>query len=221
MKRVKHKMEEYYPNPVQGRECLLTRLNRGCLKDIDEIDKLNYILWGFSVAYEHAKKSPDISTQVGAAIIDPKNQFICGDNNHFVNGFEHKDIRLEDSEYKNMVVQHAEKNTIRKYVKNEGKDPTGLAIVTTWTPCAGCAADIIEHGITTVYTDYNILKFGRKIRSKKSFTMWEKSAHAALDQFEELGIEFIAFEDLPNFGLSDISILVSGNEYYPFNNNQC
>jgi deoxycytidylate deaminase len=204
-------------------------LNRGYLKDHDEHEQ-DGIYLAFTKACRHAMNSPDNSTQVGATILDlnymDRNaMYLTGDHNRFVKGFRHHSPRLNDREYKNMVIQHAEKNAIRSYIKNNKKDPKDLIMVATWAACAGCAADIIEHGIKRVYTDYNIFEFGRKVRSTESSIMWEKSVHAALDMFEETGVQFMALIDLPDLNkendleLSQMNYLVSGHRYFPFLNN--
>jgi deoxycytidylate deaminase len=168
-------------------------------------------------------KSNDPSTQVGAVILD------CDDNisttvsghNKFLDCIKETPEKLNNNSLKNLCITHAERNAIRNYMKKFGKQPDELTLVATWASCAGCAIDIIDYGIKTVYTDYNIFKFSYLYRDAASSMKWEQSIHAAFDMFEEAGVEFIAIDNLPeyNSNLNDnISIRVSHKDYYPYRN---
>lgn len=212
-----------YPKLAPDRGCLLKRLNRGSIQKIqktqtgDEFtDK--FLVRAFYNAHLAALKSNDPSTQVGAVII--KDNFSVTGTNKFLPCIEETPEKMGNSTIKNLTITHAERNSIRNYIKLTGDEPVGLPLVASWAACASCAIDIIDYGISMVYTDYNFFVYAQSVRCAESAMRWEQSMHVALDMFQEAGVGFMAIDNLPDLAHlvpnKDISILCSKHDYYPY-----
>lgn len=90
--------------------------------------------------------SKDSSTQVGSVIVDKRNRVVSLGFNGFPHGVQ-DDIPFERDEKLRRTI-HAEGNAILHARGNT----EGCRIYVTHTPCARCAALIIQAGITQVIT---------------------------------------------------------------------
>jgi dCMP deaminase len=99
-----------------------------------------------NAALNAASRSPDPSSQTGAAIIR-NGVIILVDNNHFPEGIRDTKDRLE-APLKYSFLEHAERNAIFTAAR-QGISLAGSTLVGTWIPCADCARAIVGAGITT------------------------------------------------------------------------
>jgi len=131
------------------------------------------------MAKQVATWSKDPSTKVGAIIVDDHNRIISSGFNGFAKGVEDCIQLYEDKEYKHQVVLHAETNAIMFAV-----GPTeGCTLYVSFPPCAHCAAQIIQSGITTVvYEDI-------PVKAK-----WNASAEIAKDMYKQVGVRLVKLE---------------------------
>lgn len=90
--------------------------------------------------------SKDPSTKVGAVIVDPDNRVVSSGYNGLPRGVEDRLDRLNERDVKLRLTLHAEHNAILFACR----DLTGCTIYITAPPCAHCAAQIIQTGITRV-----------------------------------------------------------------------
>lgn len=90
--------------------------------------------------------SKDPSTKVGAAIVRPDKTIASVGFNGFPRGVS-DDTRLDDREFKLGIVVHAELNALL-----HAREPLAGCTLYVWPcqPCSGCAAAIIQAGITRV-----------------------------------------------------------------------
>lgn len=98
------------------------------------------------VARLHATFSKDPSTQVGAVIVDRDRREVSTGFNGFPKNVKDTKERLENREVKLQLTLHAEENALA-FARG---DLRGCTIYITHPPCAHCAAQIIQHGITEV-----------------------------------------------------------------------
>lgn len=100
------------------------------------------------VCYEEATKSPDPSTQIGAAVASVSWGLTLPytlTHNAPVQGWEMKDTDWERPR-KYCLLAHAERRALAKAAK-AGISTDGKALVATWAACADCAVQIVESGI--------------------------------------------------------------------------
>ena len=90
-------------------------------------------------------RSKDLSTQVGACIVDKNNRIVSIGYNGFVNGCSDEDFPWEREgdflQTKYPYVVHAEQNAI---LNARGKSLEGCSIYVNLFPCHDCARNIIN-----------------------------------------------------------------------------
>lgn len=100
------------------------------------------------VCYTEACKSPDASTQLGAAIISERGNLMSLEHNRFPDGWTPTQEDFERPR-KYLVTEHAERGAIYKAAKI-GLPTSGCTLVSTWAACADCARAIVQAGIQTL-----------------------------------------------------------------------
>lgn len=158
--------------------------------------RTDYIQWDeyfMGIALLSAKRSKDPSTQVGACIVDSKNNRILSVG---YNGFP---FGCSDDEFpwdregdtlctKYPYVVHAELNAI---LNNRGVSLEGSKIYTALFPCNECAKAIIQSGIKEViylsdkYSDTDIVKASKKMLDKAGVVLRQLRT-----EIDELKISF-------------------------------
>lgn len=133
-----------------------------------------------NIAVAASGKSKDPSTKVGAVLIRP-DKTIAGV------GFNGYPARITDNPHHSredrlLRTVHAEKNALA-FIRDTTM--TGYTMVVTHHPCADCALDIANTGITQVL-----------YRKNPDFDeRWKESTEKAKAIFEEARIELIAIPD--------------------------
>lgn len=125
--------------------------------------------------------SKDPSTKVGAVIIDRMNRVVSLGYNGFPRGVPDNTKQLSDRDEKYPRTIHAEVNAI--LFANTALEGMTLYV---WplSPCAPCAALIIQTGITRVVT---------KVAMPEPHHRWEKSFECARQMFQDAQVVFNAF----------------------------
>lgn len=104
-------------------------------------------LFWMSTAAHFANKSKDRRRKVGCVIVDEDNGLLSQGWNGFPRGVNDDiDSRHEVPE-KYLWTKHAEENAVSNAARN-GVALKGSTIYVPWFPCANCAGDIIQAGIT-------------------------------------------------------------------------
>jgi dCMP deaminase len=120
--------------------------------------------------------SKDPSTKVGCVIVDDLKQIVSQGFNGFPRGIDDTPERYADRELKLKLVVHAEMNALAF----AGRSVRGCTLFTwPFQPCCRCAAQIIQHGITTVISPDNVPD------------RWAKDYLLAAGMFSEAGVNFI------------------------------
>ena len=121
--------------------------------------RTDYISWDeyfMGVALLSAKRSKDPNTQVGACIVNRRNQIMSVGYNGFPNGVSDDEFPWcregDPLENKYFYSTHSELNAILNY---RGGSLEGAKIYVTLFPCNECAKAIIQAGIRTVIFDSN------------------------------------------------------------------
>ncbi len=152
----------------------------------------SYISWDqyfMSVAHISAQRSKDPNTQVGACIINLKNQIIGVGYNGFPRGISDDEFSWELSdnllESKYAYVVHAETNAIINSVNHLD----GATLYVTLFPCNECTKQIIQSGITNIVYDSD--KYAGLVAVQAS----KKMLKASGVQWRQFQSKKIIFED--------------------------
>lgn len=137
-------------------------------------------------AYKEAIKSPDLSTQNGALIvnIDDDDVIKAAACNELPSGVLVTEARLERP-LKYKYTEHAERNVIYKAAK-AGVKTDKQTMVYPWAACSDCARAIIQAGIATLIT--------HKQAHNRSPERWVEEIQHAFFMFEEAGVEVIFYD---------------------------
>lgn len=127
-----------------------------------------------TMAAHVAEWSKDPSSQVGAVIVRPDKTIASVGFNGLPRGVNDDPARLGDRDTKLRYTVHAELNAILA-----AKEPLTDYSIFVWPfqPCSGCAAAIIQAGISTVYCP-----------KSPETSRWAESFTAARTMFRESGI---------------------------------
>ncbi|XP_060782562.1 uncharacterized protein LOC132889765 isoform X2 [Neoarius graeffei] len=144
-----------------------------------------------AVARQHAEKSPDPRTKVGACIVDEKGNTVGVGYNKMPNGCEDKFLEEEfwelkdekEKRIKHWYVCHAVLNAI---MNKTSADVKGCTIYVTLFPCNECAKAIIQSGIRGVV--YLSNKYAEREETKASRRMLETAGitHRQFESKEEI-----------------------------------
>ena len=124
-----------------------------------------------------ASWSKDPSTQVGAAIVDPKNRIVSLGFNGFPRGVSDESALLWDRDEKLRRTIHAEENALLFAARTV----EGCTIFVTHPPCARCAAKIVQSGIARVVCRRPDPQF---------VSRWDSDMVSTRTMFAEAGINF-------------------------------
>ena len=143
---------------------------------------MNWDQYFMSMAFLIAMKSKDLSTQIGAVIVDNKNRIVGTGYNGFVSGSIESEERWSKPEKYEWVI-HAEVNSIL----NATKDLDSCVMYTNGVPCLQCATKIAQVGIKEVVVDY--------VWDAANYNQWLESAQKTKQLFEECGIKIRYYKD--------------------------
>jgi dCMP deaminase len=101
-----------------------------------------------TLATHVASWSKDPSTQVGAVVVNDKQQVLGMGYNGFPRGVNDMPERYQDRDVKLLFVAHAERNALDNTFANS----EGATLYSTLFPCTDCAKGIIQRGIKRVMT---------------------------------------------------------------------
>lgn len=105
--------------------------------------------------------SKDRSRQVGAVIVDSRNNVVSLGWNGFPRGVNDNIEERHSRPIKYMVTEHSERNALYNAAA-KGVSPVGCKMYLQWYPCADCARAIIQCGISEVICvepDWNDLTY--------------------------------------------------------------
>ncbi len=132
-----------------------------------------------SLAHHVAQWSKDISTRVGAVIVDHNRVIVSTGYNGFPRGVADDPALLADRATKYELVIHAEVNAILF----AGRELDGCTIyVWPMPPCSRCASVIAQSGITRVVAP---------APSAEHRERWGKSLDLARWIYDQAGIEYV------------------------------
>lgn len=106
--------------------------------------------WGvrfLNLAKMYSDWSRDPSTQVGAVIVNDKNQQVGQGYNGFPRGMDDDENRYKDRNFKYKFILHAEENAI---LNSQGSLEGCTIFIWPFLCCTNCASKIIQSGITKV-----------------------------------------------------------------------
>lgn len=118
--------------------------------------------------------SKDPSTQVGTAIVDPKNRVVSLGFNGFARGVQDLDVTREEKLRRTI---HSEDNALLFALR----PVEGCTLYVTHPPCARCAAKLIQAGIARVVAQMPAEGFGER---------WADDMRSASAMFLEAGVGF-------------------------------
>ena len=103
-----------------------------------------------ALTYE-ASRSPDVSSQNAACLLDNDWNLKAIAHNRFPDGIEVSEARLSHRNTKLMLMEHAESACVTLAARN-GVSTDGLTMACLWASCPACARTIISAGVRTVIT---------------------------------------------------------------------
>lgn len=142
-------------------------------------------LRGLALARHIAGWSKDPSTKVGAVIMTPDHRPVSWGYNGFPQRVHDTEERLLDREVKLALTLHAERNAL-SFAR--GGACGGHLYVWPFPPCATCAADIVQHGISRIV-------FGRLEEIPER---WKKSFELGKEVLLEVGVEYVDLTEIFN-----------------------
>ena len=129
-----------------------------------------------TLAAHVARWSKDPSTQVGAVVVNDKQQVLGMGYNGFPRGVHDIHARYQDRQVKLLFVAHAERNAL----DNTFTSSEGATLYSTLFPCTDCTKGIIQRGIKRVVT------------TKASETQYQRfNCDISAIMFEEAGVELV------------------------------
>jgi deoxycytidylate deaminase len=157
-------------------------------------------------AYKMASKSPDLSNQNGAVLIDDNFKEISNGNNNFfekyiINSGQKPEDLVKNRDIKLFYIEHAERSTIFNAVKNN-INPVGKVLICPWFACDSCARAIIGCGISKV--------IGHQQRMNMTPERWKASVDAGLDMLRKCDVEIEFYDGDLNM---DFYIKVNGENW--------
>lgn len=147
------------------------------------------------LAYSISEWSKDPSTKVGAVIVAPDEKRIMTTGyNGLPRGVDDRAERLADRPFKIAATVHAEANALI-HAARQGVDVKGCAMFVTMSPCASCAALIIQSGISEVYAPDDPWP-----------ERWRASFSLGRDILLEAGVEYMLHRPMSGRGAEEESI---------------
>lgn len=137
------------------------------------------IQW-LTFAYNLATRSPDLSTQLGAVIVNDSGLVVGLGCNEFPKGVKVTTERLVSRPEKYHYIEHAERNAIYNSIV-AGESTLGATMFCPWFACADCARGIIQSGIKKV--------IGHQKMFDNTPERWRESIDNAFVMFDEAGVE--------------------------------
>ena len=141
------------------------------------------------LCYEIAKDSPDLSCKNGSVIYTSGGVEVSRAYNKLPEGVEVTQERLTQRPKKYFYVIHAERGAAINAMKKQGTVPNG-ELWANWAPCDVCATELMEAGITKVYTHLTPLLLDEAMGR----TSWLPSLEAAWEMMDEKKIEYTYVE---------------------------
>lgn len=155
----------------------------------------------FKVAYNHAKLSPDPSTQNAALLVNDAGLVFAKAVNEFPCGVHYTPERWQKP-LKYKIIEHAERNVLFQLAKT-GPRTDGLIMVCPWAACSDCARAIIQCGIKQLIT--------HKQAHDRSPDFWRQEIEIAFMMLQEAGVEVVMYDGV--IGVE--KVLHSGNLWNP------
>lgn len=134
-------------------------------------------------AYHAASRSPDLSTQNGAVIVDDTGVPIGAGCNDIPRRVAATPDRLQRP-LKYAVTEHAERNAVYDAARH-GHCTDGGTMFCCWAACADCARAIIQSGITTLITHADMMDGTPE--------HWKETIVVANEMLREAGVKVIAY----------------------------
>lgn len=155
-------------------------------------------------AYQLAcDESTDISTKVGAMLIDPIDGHIMVGG---VNSFTDPDMASDSQNYerprKYKVTEHAERAAIYKAARR-GIPTKGLIMVCPWACCSDCARGIALAGIPLVVA--------HKQAYEKTPQRWRDEVDVGMEILSGAGVTYYLFDG----DINGVENLFNGEIWYP------
>lgn len=147
-----------------------------------------WALWFIQLAWFWSTRSKDLSTKVGAVIVDDANDVISSGYNGMPRGVDDTVAERNHRPGKYKWFEHAERNAIYNAARRVLKGTT-MVLQYAPCPCTDCTRAIIQCGIKRI------------IISDKDFpslTRWNDDLEVAKVMLKEAGVEIIKASEIEN-----------------------
>lgn len=127
------------------------------------------------LAEEVSQWSKDPEQKVGCVLVSPDRRHFSVGYNGFAKGIIDSKGRLEDKDFKNELIVHAEQNAVYN-----STDVNGWTAYSTKHPCTNCANALIQAGVTKVVSP-----------RLDGSSAWYPNQHKAKSLMLEAGLELV------------------------------
>ena len=132
-----------------------------------------------------ASKSKDLSTQVGAVVIDVDHSLRVSGRNGFPRRINDDVAARHERPAKYMWTAHAEENCFNQAARMGVSLMGCMLLVTSLHPCTRCSRGIIQTGISTVYAPLT-----------NANPTWDEESVVAMEMLKEAGIIIYYYEEI-------------------------
>lgn len=142
-----------------------------------EVPSWDQYFYGF--AKHAASRSKDLSTHIGAVIVDEHRGLVSSGYNSFPAGLKDDLPERQERPEKYFWFEHAERNAILTAARRGVRLDSCTMYLNCFVPCTDCARAIIQSGIKEV-----VLGTSHQSQKKK----WLEAAERSLVMFQEAGV---------------------------------
>ncbi len=146
------------------------------------MENINWHRYFMTMVYLAAMRSKDLSSHLGAVIVDDKNRIISIGYNSFVRGINDYVPERQERPEKYLWFEHAERNAIY----NARRDLEGCRMYTNGVPCMDCGRAVVQVGIKEVIVD--------AAWDNNNTEKWDEHAQRTKIMFGEAGVKITFWE---------------------------
>ena len=175
----------YFCIPKITKKMATSKTNRDKFIQKKGLSYMNWDDYFIGIAEQVKLKSKDVFTQIGVVLVGKENEIVSTGYNSFPRGLDDRIDERQERPEKYYWFSHAETNAIINCARIGVSSKETKMYMTCGIPCADCARNIINSGISQI-----ICRSGGGAKGKK----WDESAKRSLIMFQEAGVKVTFFD---------------------------
>lgn len=140
-----------------------------------------WLQYFINIANSVKQKSKDEKTKIGAIIIGKEKEIVSTGYNSFPRGIRDNEEERQQRPEKYYWFSHAETNAIINAARIGVSTKGTTMVMTCGVPCADCARNIINAGISEIYVNGEDPLVTRK--------KWDESTNRSMRMFQEANVD--------------------------------